>query len=107
SRGLLRRLRASPPGGPRVARAMETKAASHAALATAPKLSKPRVPGMARTVALAFVLFVITAAEAQATAFRVVVVAGLGPDDLPALADRGPIVLPFPAPGPEPGPPRA
>ena len=80
---------------------METKAASHAALATAPKLSKPRVPGMARTVALAFVLFVITAADAQATAFRVVVVPGFGLDDLPALADRGAIGLLVPGAGPE------
>jgi hypothetical protein len=56
---------------------------------------------MARTVALAFVLFVITAADAQATAFRVVVVPGLGLDDLPALADRGAIGLLVPGAGPE------
>ena len=56
---------------------------------------------MARTVALAFVLFVLTAADAQATAFRVVVVPGLGLDDLPALAERGAVGLLVPGSGPE------
>ena len=56
---------------------------------------------MARIVALAFVLFVITAADAQATAFRVVVVPGLGLDDLPALTDRGAVGLLVPGAGPE------
>lgn len=56
---------------------------------------------MARTVALAFVLFVLTAADAQATAFRVVVVPGLGFEDLPALAERGAVGLLVPGSGPE------
>jgi hypothetical protein len=56
---------------------------------------------MARTVALAFALFVLTAADAQATAFRVVVVPGLGLDDLPALAQRGAVGVLVPGSGPE------
>jgi hypothetical protein len=56
---------------------------------------------MAKALALAFLLLVVTAAEAQATAFRVVVVPGLDLHDLPALAERGAVGLLVPGAGPE------
>ena len=56
---------------------------------------------MARAVALALLLLAVTAAEAQATAFRVVIVPGLGLDDLALLEERGAVGLLVPGAGPE------
>jgi hypothetical protein len=56
---------------------------------------------MARTVALALAFLSLTAGEAQATAFDVVVVPGLGLEALSQLEDEGAVGLLVPGAGPE------
>jgi hypothetical protein len=56
---------------------------------------------MARAVALALLLLALTAADAQATTFRVVVIPGLSLDDLSRLEARGAVGLLVPGAGPE------
>jgi hypothetical protein len=56
---------------------------------------------MTRALALALLLLAVTAADAQATTFRVVVVPGLELDDLTVLEERGAIGLLVPGAGPE------
>jgi hypothetical protein len=56
---------------------------------------------MVKALALACLFFVIAAADAQATTFRVLVVPGLGLDDLATLEQRGAVGLLVPGAGPE------
>jgi hypothetical protein len=68
---------------------------------TSGEASEPRVPGMARTLAVAFVFLTMLVGEAQATTFRVVVVPGLELSDLQDLQERGAVGLLVPGAGPE------
>ena len=63
--------------------------------------SEPRVPGMARPLAVVFVFLTMLMGEAQATTFRVVVVPGLELSDLQSLEERGAVGLLVPGAGPE------
>lgn len=56
---------------------------------------------MGRTVALALAFLSLTAGEAQATTFEVIVVPGLRLSDLPQLEDEGAVGLLVPGAGPE------
>jgi hypothetical protein len=56
---------------------------------------------VARTAALALAFLALTVGDAQATAFRVVAVPGLGLDALEELAERGAVGLVVPGAGPE------
>src|SRR5918992_1540884 len=91
----------SPPGGPKRASGTATTAARKAARTGSAYASEPRVPGMARTVALALAFLTMLVGEAQATEFRVIAAPGLTFENLDDWEDEAAIGLVVPDAGPE------